>query len=88
MPLRVLVIALVWGGWLSILGATLLAVLATVMPADDWAAIALPVLVAGAGIATGLVLIGFAANLRLIAMLPKRVGQQDRPAQITTSRPE
>lgn len=82
-----LVYALILCGWAFVLGGALFAMLAAVMPADDWAVVALPFLVAGAGLAVGLGLMGFAANLRLIAALVTRV-EEDRPRQITTRSPE
>ncbi|HEY0832680.1 MAG TPA: hypothetical protein VGE72_02125 [Azospirillum sp.] len=71
MPLPLLLRVLDLAGWACIAGGAMLAVLFFV--AGGWPALAVALAALGAGVVAGLVLIGFAANLRLIATLLERV---------------
>jgi len=73
MPLWLLLRALVLAGWACIAGGAVMAAAAVLSPAEGGAAAALALAILGAGVVAGLVLIGFAANLRLIATLLERV---------------
>ncbi|HYH18868.1 MAG TPA: hypothetical protein VD995_09660 [Azospirillum sp.] len=73
MPLRLLLPTLSLVGWACIAAGVALASAAFLWPAGGWPAAAVALTVLGAGVVAGLMLIGFAANLRLIATLLERV---------------
>jgi hypothetical protein len=69
MPLSLLLGALTLAGWACMAGGVALAGAAFLLPASPWPAALLAAAAVGAGVVAGLMLLGFAANLRLIAAL-------------------
>ena len=72
MPLRLLLPVLDLAGWSCMAGGVLLGGAALLSPVDGWPAAAIAHAILGVGVAAGLALIGFAANLRLIAVILDR----------------